>query len=94
MRIWTIVEPLDMTEIPRPGLGIGVAFGDHLHMLHVVSVEHLGDGTMWLECDLAGAQMDGELLPTPTGQEQLFFAYPRLDRGPARGGQEPETSSS
>jgi len=71
MRIWTMVEPLDMPEVPHPGKSLPIVFSDHTQHLLVIGTDQLDGGLMLLECELLGATMDGELLPTPSGREQL-----------------------
>ena len=62
MRILIDVDPLDLAEVPRPGMGLAAVFNPHqedrhFHHLVVTGVQWLEDGQMRLTCELLAAEL-------------------------------------
>ena len=62
MRITTDVDPLDLAEVPTPGMGLAAVFhaGEdrrHIHHLIVTGAQWLEDGRVRLTCELPAAEL-------------------------------------
>ena len=62
MRILIDVDPLDLAEVPRPGMGLAAVFhpGEdrrHIHHLIVTGAQWLEDGRVRLTCELPAAEL-------------------------------------